>query len=69
MAAEKLMIVLHFLPPFKAMVLAFLPKAIQATLAVLADFYTWRLAEKIYGQGSKSAWSTVRASLCLPMMT
>lgn len=35
------------------------PKATQAVFAALGDFYTWKLAEKVYGYGSNEAWATV----------
>ena len=35
------------------------PKTIQAGFAALGDFYTWRLAEKVYGHGSNEAWAAV----------
>lgn len=43
----------------QASALLFAPKLVQTGLAVLGDLYTWKLAEKVYGQGSKSAWSAV----------
>lgn len=50
-------------PSVRASVLAVLPKLVQACFAVLGDFYTWKLAEKVYGQGSRSAWSAVRLKI------
>lgn len=60
------MAVLPWQPSLKASVLAVLPKLLQACLAVLADLYTWRLAEKVYGQGSRSAWSALCVSVLNP---
>lgn len=37
------------------------PKVTQAVFAALGDFYTWKLAEKIYGHGSNEAWAAVRS--------
>lgn len=54
------------LPSFRASVLAVLPKLVQACLAVLADLYTWKLAEKVYGQGSRSAWSALCVTVLNP---
>lgn len=64
--ADKLMAVLPCLPSFRASVLAVLPKLVQAGLAVLADLYTWKLAEKVYGQGSRSAWSALCVTVLNP---
>lgn len=35
------------------------PKVLQAIFAALSDWYSWRLAEKLYGHGSAAAWSVV----------
>ncbi len=35
------------------------PKVMQTGFAALGDWYTWRLAEKLYGQNSTVAWSVV----------
>lgn len=50
---------LQFFPQFRAMILAVLPNVVQGVFAGLADFYTWQLAEKMYGIGSHTAWATV----------
>jgi hypothetical protein len=36
------------------------PKVAQALSAALLDGYTWKLAEKVYGRGSRTAWTAVR---------
>lgn len=46
-------------PSSQAAALLLAPKLVQAGLAALGDLYTWKLANKVYGQGSKSAWSAV----------
>ncbi|KAI4166845.1 MAG: hypothetical protein LQ348_007753, partial [Seirophora lacunosa] len=33
------------------------PKVTQAVIAALGDYYTWKLAERIYGRGSNEAWA------------
>ncbi|KAJ0116485.1 hypothetical protein J7T55_007465 [Diaporthe amygdali] len=65
-AADKVMAILLFMPALKASVLVLLPKLVQACLAMLADFYTWQLAEKVYGQGSRSAWSALCVTVLNP---
>lgn len=46
--------------PNKADVLIASPKVAQAVFAALLDFYTWKLAEKVHGRGSRTAVTTVR---------
>ena len=36
------------------------PKIVQAVFAAAGDFYTYKLGERIYGQGSYEAWTAVR---------
>ena len=45
----------------KAEVLLAAPKVTQAIFAALLDCYTWKLAEKAYGRGSRTAYTTVRS--------
>jgi phosphatidylinositol glycan class B len=51
---------LSLFPQFRAMILVLLPNLVQAYFAATADYYTWQLAEKIYGTGSSASWSAVR---------
>jgi phosphatidylinositol glycan class B len=46
-------------PTVKANWLLLAPKVLQTVFAVLSDWYTWRLAEKLYGPSSAAAWSVV----------
>lgn len=46
--------------PARAKVLLAAPKLVQAVFAALLDCYTWKLAEKVYGRGSRTALTTVR---------
>lgn len=39
------------------------PKVTQAIFAALGDYYTWKLGERVYGQGTNEAWATVRLFL------
>jgi phosphatidylinositol glycan class B len=48
--------------PAKAELLLAAPKVIQAVFAALLDCYTWKLAKKVYGRGSRTALTTVRDS-------
>ncbi|KAL8823965.1 MAG: hypothetical protein Q9170_008283, partial [Blastenia crenularia] len=33
------------------------PKLTQAVIAALGDYYTWKLGERVYGNGSNEAWA------------
>ncbi len=46
--------------PAKAELFLAAPKVTQAVFAALLDCYTWKLAEKVYGRGSRTALATVR---------
>jgi phosphatidylinositol glycan class B len=52
-------------PCTRAQLLLLAPKVIQALFAALLDCYTWRLAERAYGPGSRTAFSAV----CSPGIT
>lgn len=56
---DKITAILSCSSQFRASVLAVVPKLVQACFAVLGDYYSWKLAEKVYGPGSRSAWSAV----------
>ncbi|KAJ8131923.1 hypothetical protein O1611_g1697 [Lasiodiplodia mahajangana] len=53
-------------PTVKANWLLMAPKALQTGFAALSDWYTWRLAEKLYGPGSAAAWSVLLVALLNP---
>ena len=42
------------------MILAVLPNLVQAFFAAAGDYYTWQLAERMYGTGSKVSKAAVR---------
>ncbi|KAI1484020.1 glycosyltransferase family 22 protein [Daldinia sp. EC12] len=42
------------------------PKVLQAGFAALSDWYSWRLAERLYGPGSAAAWSVLLMALVNP---
>jgi phosphatidylinositol glycan class B len=44
------------------------PKVTQAVFAALLDGYTWKLAEKAYGRGSRTALAAVGRVLQLPLL-
>ena len=51
--------ILGLSPAYHADLLIAAPKAIQAVLAALGDYYTWKLGQKVYGRGSNEAWALV----------
>jgi GPI mannosyltransferase 3 len=57
--SDSLMRLLHVPPPQRAVLLTYLPKATQAVFAALGDIYTWRLAEKLFGEGSLASSAAV----------
>ncbi|QDS76582.1 hypothetical protein FKW77_007146 [Venturia effusa] len=52
----------NFSPVARAALLLAAPKITQGAIAAGLDYFTWRLAEKVFGTGSHSAWSTVQNS-------
>ncbi|KAI1180387.1 Alg9-like mannosyltransferase family-domain-containing protein [Nemania sp. FL0916] len=50
----------------KAKWLIMAPKALQTVFAALSDWYTWRLAEKLYGPSSAASWSVLLMVLLNP---
>jgi phosphatidylinositol glycan class B len=41
------------------MILSILPNVVQGIFAATGDYYTWQLAERMYGIGSKSTLAVV----------
>ena len=58
-AADLLASSLHLSSATRAELLLAGPKTAQAVIAALGDFYTWKLATRIYGNDSRGAWTTV----------
>lgn len=48
---------------YRADVLIAAPKVVQAVFAACGDYYTWKLAKRVYGHGSNEAWAAVRSFL------
>ncbi|KAI8964121.1 glycosyltransferase family 22 protein [Daldinia sp. FL1419] len=53
-------------PATKAKWLLAAPKVLQTGFAALSDWYSWRLAERLYGRGSAAAWSVMLMALVNP---
>ncbi|KAI1268301.1 glycosyltransferase family 22 protein [Xylariaceae sp. FL1019] len=54
------------MPTTKAKWLLLVPKVLQTAFATLGDWYTWRLAEKLYGPSSAAGWSVLLITLLNP---
>jgi phosphatidylinositol glycan class B len=50
---------LHLSSATRAELLIAGPKTAQAVIAAIGDFYTWKLATRVYGKDSRGAWTTV----------
>lgn len=64
--SNTLMRALSMYPQFRAMIIVHAPKILQGVIAGLGDFYTWKLADKVYGRGSNYAWSALTVSIFSP---
>ncbi|KAJ5923460.1 GPI mannosyltransferase [Penicillium verhagenii] len=53
-------------PSTRANLLIAAPKTVQAVLSALGDYYTWRLASRIYGEDSRGAWAALIATAVNP---
>lgn len=49
--------------PSQAELLIAAPKVAQAVSAAMLDLYTWKLAGRVYGQASRTAFTTVSSRL------
>ena len=61
--ADLLASVLALSPALRAELLIVAPKTAQAVLSTIGDFYTWKLARRVYGVDSREAWTTVREAI------
>lgn len=59
LVAAKLARLCGLTPPSHARLAIAAPKVAQAVFAALIDCYTWRLAAKVYGRGSRAAFAAV----------
>ena len=58
-AVDLLTTTLPLTPATRAELLIAGPKTVQAVIAAIGDFYTWKLATRVYGKDSRAAWTTV----------
>lgn len=57
---------LKLAPATRADVLLAAPKTLQAVIAAVGDYYTWKLAKHIHGAGSPSAWAALALTVVSP---
>lgn len=57
--ADFLAVVLRASPATRADLLIAAPKTAQAVVAAIGDFYTWKLAGRVYGEATREAWTVV----------
>ncbi|RDW68421.1 hypothetical protein BP5796_09078 [Coleophoma crateriformis] len=57
---------LSIFPQARAMIMTVMPRILQSLIAAAGDYFTWQLAEKIYGRGSDIAWTTFLLTLFSP---
>ncbi|EER42578.1 mannosyltransferase [Histoplasma capsulatum H143] len=53
-------------PLYRANLLLAAPKLTQALFAAVGDFYTWKLAGKVYGNSSYEAWGALALTVLSP---
>lgn len=53
--------------PAQAELLIAVPKVTQAVFAALLDLYTWKLAKKVYGGASHTAFTAVGSGLSISL--
>ena len=51
--------ILQLFPATRAELLIAAPKAMQAVIAAAGDYYTWKLARRVYGESNEA-----RAAVC-----
>ncbi|KAH6672869.1 glycosyltransferase family 22 protein [Halenospora varia] len=64
--ANKSMTFVSIFPQVRAMALSILPNIVQAFFAGASDYYTWQLAERIYGQESNAGWAALLMTVFSP---
>lgn len=57
--ADKLAAFLTLSPTWRAELLIATPKYLQACIAAVGDYYTWKLGELAYGHGELAHWFAV----------
>ena len=53
-------------PASKAYTLLAAPKTLQAVIAAIGDYYTWKLAKHIHGPGSPPTWAALALTVASP---
>ncbi|CAK7273605.1 glycosylphosphatidylinositol anchor biosynthesis [Sporothrix epigloea] len=63
---ERALQLLHVVGPLRAHLLVVAPGLVQASFTGLTDYYTWRLACTLYGQGHAAAWAALWLAVASP---
>lgn len=50
---------MQFFPQFRAMIISVVPNVGQGLVAAAGDYFTWQLAQKVYGKKGNVAWAAV----------
>ncbi|KAF2736350.1 hypothetical protein EJ04DRAFT_511164 [Polyplosphaeria fusca] len=66
LVAAKIAALCTLSPSAHAELLIAAPKVAQAVAAALQDWYTWKLAETVFGPHSRTAFTTLALSVCSP---
>ncbi|OQE07604.1 hypothetical protein PENVUL_c013G04430 [Penicillium vulpinum] len=64
--ADSLASTLSVSPAVRADLLIAAPKTAQAVVAAIGDFYTWKLAVRVYGNDSRGSWAALAATVLNP---
>ncbi|BCR83238.1 putative glycosylphosphatidylinositol-alpha 1,2 mannosyltransferase [Aspergillus chevalieri] len=64
--AALLAFVLRLSPTLRANLLIAAPKTAQAVIAAVGDFYTWKFARRIHGDGSRKNWAVLALTVASP---
>ncbi|KAL4886830.1 Alg9-like mannosyltransferase family-domain-containing protein [Aspergillus karnatakaensis] len=64
--ADSLSRAAHLLPTWRAHLLIAAPGIAQAAIAAAGDFYTWKLARRIYRDKSYESWATLALTIISP---
>lgn len=64
-ASDLLASAFHVSPSSRAEILLVGPKALQAALAALVDYFTWKYARRMFGNGSNASYAAVRRTVSI----
>lgn len=65
-ASDAFSTALQLPPSLRADLMLAAPKTVQAIFAALGDYYTWKLAQRVYGHESSQAWTALALTVVSP---